>query len=134
MILLATLAIMFSPPPSPPVIEAYDGKHDGCNSKSCDVRMDKKAHAKTQAHRRSVIRPFRAWLYRTRMCESGGNYRANTGNGFYGAYQFVPSTWWAAGGRGMPHLAEPLEQDYRAVIWRKMIGDPHTPAGWPVCG
>ncbi|MBA2566557.1 MAG: transglycosylase family protein, partial [Thermoleophilaceae bacterium] len=25
-------------------------------------------------------------------CESGGDYTANTGNGFYGAYQFTPET------------------------------------------
>src|SRR5438874_9583367 len=30
---------------------------------------------------------------RLRRCESGGRYDINTGNGFHGAYQFVPSTW-----------------------------------------
>lgn len=33
------------------------------------------------------------WLYKLRMCESGGNYAINTGNGFYGAYQFTIDTW-----------------------------------------
>jgi LysM repeat protein len=28
-----------------------------------------------------------------RNCESGGDYTANTGNGYYGAYQFTESTW-----------------------------------------
>ncbi|WP_242424920.1 transglycosylase family protein, partial [Frankia sp. EI5c] len=28
-----------------------------------------------------------------RQCESGGNYTANTGNGYHGAYQFSPTTW-----------------------------------------
>jgi uncharacterized protein YabE (DUF348 family) len=32
-------------------------------------------------------------LYKLRMCETGGDYRKNTGNGYYGAYQFMPSTW-----------------------------------------
>ncbi|HTE22685.1 MAG TPA: ubiquitin-like domain-containing protein [Candidatus Limnocylindria bacterium] len=32
-------------------------------------------------------------LAKLRQCEAGGNYAVNTGNGFYGAYQFVPSTW-----------------------------------------
>lgn len=35
---------------------------------------------------------------RLRNCESGGNYRAATGNGFYGAYQFTLSTWSSIGG------------------------------------
>lgn len=30
---------------------------------------------------------------RLAMCESGMNPRANTGNGFYGAFQFMLSTW-----------------------------------------
>ena len=29
-------------------------------------------------------------------CESGGNWAINTGNGYYGAYQFAPTTWNAA--------------------------------------
>ncbi|MEU5755737.1 transglycosylase family protein [Streptomyces sp. NPDC047829] len=31
-------------------------------------------------------------------CESGGNWQANTGNGYYGGLQFAPSSWAAAGG------------------------------------
>ncbi|MDX2391003.1 MULTISPECIES: transglycosylase family protein [unclassified Streptomyces] len=31
-------------------------------------------------------------------CESGGNWRANTGNGHYGGLQFTRSSWKAAGG------------------------------------
>jgi hypothetical protein len=33
-----------------------------------------------------------------RRCESGGNYKINTGNGYYGAYQFDRGTWLANGG------------------------------------
>jgi len=32
-------------------------------------------------------------LYKLRMCETGGRYNANTGNGYYGAYQFSAATW-----------------------------------------
>ncbi len=32
-------------------------------------------------------------LYKLRMCEAGGNYQRNSGNGYYGAYQFSISTW-----------------------------------------
>ncbi|POX57158.1 hypothetical protein C3489_00040 [Streptomyces sp. Ru71] len=31
-------------------------------------------------------------------CESGGNWKANTGNGYYGGLQFSRSSWVAAGG------------------------------------
>jgi hypothetical protein len=41
------------------------------------------------------------WL-ELRDCESGDNYQTNTGNGFYGAYQFAAATW---SGLGLPGLA-----------------------------
>ena len=37
------------------------------------------------------------------QCESGGNPAINTGNGFYGAFQFSPQTWRSLGGTGLPH-------------------------------
>lgn len=65
-----------------------------------------------------------------RSCESGGNYSTNTGNGFYGAYQFTQSTWAGVGGSGSPANASPAEQDRRAAILYSRSG-----AGqWPVCG
>jgi hypothetical protein len=36
-------------------------------------------------------------------CESGGNWAANTGNGYYGGLQFSASTWHSVGGTGLPH-------------------------------
>jgi muramidase (phage lysozyme) len=53
------------------------------------------------------------------MCESGGNYRAlNPSSGAGGAYQILPSTWRAYGGRGLPHQASKAEQDrIAALIW-----------------
>ena len=35
-------------------------------------------------------------------CESGGNWAANTGNGYYGGLQFTLGTWAAYGGSGRP--------------------------------
>lgn len=65
-----------------------------------------------------------------RECESGGDYTTDTGNGFYGAYQFMQGTWEAVGGEGNPAEASPAEQDKRAAILYARSG-----AGqWPVCG
>jgi hypothetical protein len=69
-----------------------------------------------------------AW-YRLRMCESGNNYRANTGNGYYGAYQFNAGTWHAYGGTGLPSSAPPAEQDSRARLLYRSRGW----APWPAC-
>jgi resuscitation-promoting factor RpfA len=54
-----------------------------------------------------------AWA-KLRVCESGNNYSINTGNGYFGAYQFDLSTWRSVGGKGLPNQASPQEQDYRA--------------------
>ena len=41
-------------------------------------------------------------------------YTTDTGNGFYGAYQFTLGTWRSVGGTGNPAQAQPSEQDARA--------------------
>jgi len=65
-----------------------------------------------------------------RSCESGGNYNTNTGNGYYGAYQFDLQTWQSVGGSGLPSSASPAEQDKRAAILMNQRGS----SPWPVCG
>lgn len=56
-----------------------------------------------------------AWLLKLRDCESGGNYGEDTGNGYYGAYQFSLGTWQSLGYSGLPSSAPPSVQD-RAII------------------
>jgi Transglycosylase-like domain len=68
------------------------------------------------------------WM-RLRVCESGNNYRTDTGNGFYGAYQFTAGTWHAYGGTGLPSAAAPVEQDRIALLLYQTRG--WRP--WPSC-
>jgi peptidoglycan hydrolase-like protein with peptidoglycan-binding domain len=68
-------------------------------------------------------------LAQIRECESGGDYTANTGNGFYGAYQFTKESWEQMGGTGMPHEAPPEEQDRLA----KKLMEEQGPEAWPNC-
>jgi len=55
----------------------------------------------------------------TVQCESGGDYSADTGNGYYGAYQFDQSTWDAYAPSGYqgtnPADAPPAVQDEAAA-------------------
>ncbi|WP_103339397.1 transglycosylase family protein [Amycolatopsis sp. CA-126428] len=62
-----------------------------------------------------------AWA-KLRMCESSGRYATNTGNGYYGAYQFDLPTWRSVGGQGRPDQAAAAEQDYRALYLYRMRG------------
>ncbi|MDB5168845.1 MAG: Transglycosylase-like domain protein [Candidatus Saccharibacteria bacterium] len=64
-----------------------------------------------------------------RNCESGGNYQANTGNGYYGAYQFDLRTFHGLGYSGRPDQASPATQD--AAADRLQKGRGWSP--WPSC-
>jgi uncharacterized protein YabE (DUF348 family) len=55
------------------------------------------------------------WLQELRDCESGGNYSDDTGNGYYGAYQFSEGTWERDGYTGLPSDAAPSVQDQAIV-------------------
>ncbi len=66
-------------------------------------------------------------LERVRMREAGGNYATNTGNGYYGAYQFNLGTWRGVGGTGLPSDASPAEQDMRA----QMLYNQRGCSPWP---
>jgi hypothetical protein len=66
---------------------------------------------------------------RLRQCESGGNYLTNTGNGYYGAYQFDLRTWHGLGYSGRPSDAAPPAQDAAAHTLQAQRG--WSP--WPAC-
>ena len=72
--------------------------------------------------------PDSAWD-RLAKCESGGNWKINTGNGYYGGLQFSPKTWRAFGGNGMPHQASKAEQI--AVAERTLATQGWN--AWPSC-
>jgi len=63
------------------------------------------------------------WLFLLRNCESGGDYTKNTGNGYFGAYQFSQETWARVSpklGRPdlaniLPHQASPADQDFMVI-------------------
>jgi hypothetical protein len=63
-------------------------------------------------------------------CESGGNPGTNTGNGFYGKFQFTIETWRSVGGNGNPAAAGEAEQNKRAAMLYAREGA----SPWPVCG
>lgn len=75
---------------------------------------------------------------RLRHCESSGDYTKNTGNGFYGAFQFLPSTWNRIARivnrpdlvGVLPHLASPGDQDMMAQSNQRISG---FRSQWPVC-
>jgi uncharacterized protein YabE (DUF348 family) len=63
------------------------------------------------------------------QCESGGNPSTNTGNGYYGMYQFSLGTWRSLGGTGLPSEASAEEQTMRAQALQAKAGW----GQWPGC-
>lgn len=60
---------------------------------------------------------------RMALCEAGGDWSANTGNGYYGGLQFSLSTWESYGGAGYPHEATKATQ---IEVARRL----HAARGW----
>ena len=66
-------------------------------------------------------------------CESGGNWSADTGNGFYGGLQFTEQTWLGyGGGQYAPSANLATEAQQIAVAERVLAGQ--GIGAWPVCG
>ena len=63
------------------------------------------------------------------QCESGGNPKTNTGNGFYGMYQFTLETWQSLGGTGYPYEADAATQTAMAKKLQAQSGW----GQWPGC-
>ena len=70
---------------------------------------------------------FSEALSRLRSCE--GSYTSNTGNGYYGAYQFDKRTWGKYGGYEVASDAPPSVQDEKA--WQTYKARGWQP--WPNC-
>jgi hypothetical protein len=95
------------------------------------------AEAAAKAARQSIVRTVtRAVVIPTsdvwgslRLCEAGGDYTRNSGNGYYGAYQFSISTWGGYDGYTRPDLAPPAVQDAAAKATQAARG--WYP--WPAC-
>jgi len=66
-------------------------------------------------------------------CESGGNWSASTGNGFYGGLQFTEQTWLGyGGGRYAPSANQATPAQQIAVAQQVLAGQ--GIGAWPVCG
>ena len=68
---------------------------------------------------------------RIAQCEAGGNWHANTGNGYYGGLQFNLGTWRAYGGSSRPDL---VSREQQIAIAEKVRAASGGYGAWPVCG
>ncbi|MEU5907020.1 transglycosylase family protein [Micromonospora sp. NPDC047467] len=66
-------------------------------------------------------------------CESGGNWKINTGNGYYGGLQFAQSTWAGYGGKKYAARADLASRGEQIAIAEKVLKGQGIGA-WPTCG
>jgi hypothetical protein len=67
---------------------------------------------------------------RIAMCESGGNWHINTGNGYYGGLQFSERTWLGIGGSGLPHEHSREVQIHYAKLLQAKYGWGQWSCAW----
>jgi len=90
----------------------------------------KKALAQATAVKaKALVIPGSDVWARLRYCEAGGDYARNSGNGYYGAYQYNLGSWGNYMGYARPDLAPPAIQDEKARITQAARG--WNP--WPAC-
>ncbi|HEY0904451.1 MAG TPA: transglycosylase family protein [Marmoricola sp.] len=68
---------------------------------------------------------------RIAQCESGGNWSANTGNGYYGGLQFSLGTWQAYGGQGRP---DQNSREQQIAVAERVRAAEGGYGAWPHCG
>ncbi|MFJ6168184.1 transglycosylase family protein [Micromonospora orduensis] len=66
-------------------------------------------------------------------CESGGNWKINTGNGYYGGLQFSQGTWAGYGGKKYAARADLASRGEQIAIAEKVL-DGQGIGAWPTCG
>ncbi len=69
---------------------------------------------------------------RVASCESGGNWKINTHNGYYGGLQFSSSTWRGYGGRSYASQANGATKGEQIRVAQRVL-KAQGPGAWPVC-
>ena len=100
-------------------IEMKNGEEVGRTEITSVVTAEPQKQVEVVGVKNNYSSSLNEWLTALRVCETGGVYSRNSGNGYYGAYQFLPSTWDSIARRTgrsdlvgvRPDLAAPADQD-----------------------
>ncbi len=65
-------------------------------------------------------------------CESGGDWDANTGNGYYGGLQFSDRTWDGFGGERFASRADLASREQQIFVAERVLSEQGWDA-WPTC-
>jgi murein DD-endopeptidase MepM/ murein hydrolase activator NlpD len=96
--------------------------------RAADVRMARALDAEAG---RPGSTPSSVWDTLS-FCESGGNWSANTGNGYIGGLQFLPQTWSAHGGSEFAPSPDRATRDQQIAVAERVLATQGWGA-WPAC-
>lgn len=103
----------------------------GCHTRACDRRISHKRHTHFWVRRFHAFPiSWQNWAHSTSWCEAHHQAHTNTGNGFYGGFQYTLQTAWVAGFHRRPDLTTWFEQAVRSIRYAERNGT----GAWPVCG
>jgi uncharacterized protein YabE (DUF348 family) len=114
------------PEPAPEPVESSSDSSSSSSSSSGSSSSDSSSSSSSSSGGGAPTSGVWAALA---QCESGGDPTTNTGNGYYGLYQFSLPTWQAMGGSGLPSEASASEQTMRAQRLQQQSGW----GQWPAC-
>ncbi|MCK9794784.1 transglycosylase family protein [Isoptericola sp. 4D.3] len=103
-------------------------KEESSDSSSSDSSADSSSGSSDGGSSAGGSAPAGVWA-QLAECESGGDPTTNTGNGYYGLYQFSAQTWQAMGGSGLPSENSAAEQTRLAQKLQAQSGW----GQWPAC-
>lgn len=66
-------------------------------------------------------------------CESGGNWAADSGNGYYGGLQFDKATWSANGGNEFAPYPHQASREQQIAVAQRVHGARGSYRAWPTC-
>jgi uncharacterized protein YabE (DUF348 family) len=70
---------------------------------------------------------------RLARCESGGNWGANSGNGYYGGLQFDKATWGANGGTRFAPYPHQASREQQIAVAQRVRNARGNYRAWPTC-
>jgi hypothetical protein len=112
------------------VAEAQAAANAAAQAQAQAAAATARATAQTAAAAHPVTTPATGDAFaQLRYCEAGGDYTRNSGNGYYGAYQYSIGSWGNYGGYARPDLAPAAVQDAKAESDQATRG--WSP--WPAC-
>ncbi len=96
------------------------------------IRVGAKGSAARESAQRYTTTGTTVWDQIAR-CESGGNWAANSGNGYYGGLQFDKATWSSNGGDQYAPYPNQASREQQIEIAQRVRNNRGNYHAWPTC-